>query len=198
MRRESCRSVPFPGSQRDAEAPRAQPGDCEGGIDVRLKRAVRRADSRSSRFPFTDFARFAIPVGQQMVEQDDYLFAAPYLIAQKLGRGFERGALAFGGIPQVEAASAQRVINELGVSGLLQRASANKSQGYRLIPSATMSPEGYLSSSASRVHLGLDFPDARRFRCAVLPRDREHVPDVDRRIQIDQCGDTLLSGSQRT
>ena len=58
-----------------------------------------------------------------MVTEIDDLFAAPDLIPEEIGCGFDGGAMAGGGVSQVDPRIAQRRINQPRTSGLVQSGS---------------------------------------------------------------------------
>ena len=123
MLRESCRSSPCRAVQSDSEIPGRQPA-----IGILRIDDARQADGpahgsarRGSLIRASKLSRLAIPVRHQMVKQNDYLFATPDLIAEKLGCGFQRRAMPFGRVSQVEPSFAQRIIDKLRVSALFER-----------------------------------------------------------------------------
>ena len=64
-----------------------------------------------------------IQISHEMVKQHDDLFTAPDLIPEEIGCGFDGCAMTGGSVAQVDARIAQRRIDQLRASGLVQRGS---------------------------------------------------------------------------
>jgi hypothetical protein len=132
------------------------------------------------------------------------LFAAPDLVAEKLGRSFQLRARSFGGISQIETSLAQRVINQSGVFALFERVrrgfAAEQIAGISITPVRDHESEGNLViENDPRVIRLRIFQMPGSFRgyspLAVAPGNAEQIPGVDGRIQIDQRGISFSAGS---
>ena len=121
-----------------------------------------------------------------MMEKNDYLFTAPDLVPEKLGRRLERRAPPFGGISQIEASAAQGVIDELRISALFEDIPKQIAR-ISILSFHDHEPRGKLL-----VKQDLCFVRLWILQMPVASVNVEQKPCVDRGIQVDQRGDSGL------
>jgi hypothetical protein len=125
---------------------------------------------------------FTIQISHEMVKQHDDLLAAPNLIPEEICCGFDGRAMTGRGVAQVDARIAQRRIDQLRASGLVQARS-------RKVARISMAP--LLDPESRRRALIQEQPSGTRTwvfqmighsRGAVPPFELEHVPHVGCRV----------------
>ena len=157
-------------------------------IDDRGQRAFRRNGSTRSMPRGFDLSCLAIPVRHQMVKKNDHVFATPDVIAQKLGRRFQRRAMPFRGVSAIHTSFAERLISKLGVPGSnTEKIAVVSIAAFRDHNSGReFCVEEKMRLFGARI---LQMPCS--FRLAVFPIDLDQIPGIDRRIEVHE-GDNAI------